>query len=236
MARARIFSAGAAPAAQVNLFVDGQSLKNDIIASGVAGQDASRGNPFPRNAVQEFRIITNNYKAEYQKASSAIITAVTKSGGNTWEGSTFLDYQNKDLVSLDTFTASPPCDSTPTFVKPDYTRYLFGGSAGGPLIKDKLFFFGTYEGNFQHRLGTVQLSGDPANYPPAIGSFDISSHQAPFKENLGFAKLTYNMSDKQLLEFTGNLRKEHDTRDFGGQFAGPDKTFSAADNQISNVY
>lgn len=49
------------------MFVDGKSLKNDIINGGVVGQDASRGNPFPRNAVQEFRIITNNFKAEYQK-------------------------------------------------------------------------------------------------------------------------------------------------------------------------
>jgi hypothetical protein len=45
------------------VFIDGQSYKNDIIAGGVIGQDASRGNPFPRNAVQEFRIITNNFKA-----------------------------------------------------------------------------------------------------------------------------------------------------------------------------
>ena len=44
------------------------------------------------------------------------------------------------------------------------------------------------------------------------------------------------MSDKQLLEFTGNLRKEYDTRDFGGQFSGTDRAFSAADNQHSNVY
>src|SRR5665213_1805441 len=186
------FSAGAQPAEQVNLFVDGQSYKNDIITGGVAGQDASRGNPFPRNSIQEFRVITNNYKAEYQKASSAIITAVTKSGGNTWEGSTFLDYQNKDLVALDTFAAHQHA-TDPNFVKPDYSRYLFGGSAGGPIIKDKLFFFGTYAGNFQNRLGTVNLGGDPTNYPPAIAGFDKSSHQAPFRENLGFAKLTYNM-------------------------------------------
>jgi len=74
------FAAGAQPAEQINVFIDGASYKNDIITGGVAGQDASRGNPFPRNAIQEFRIITNNFKAEYQKASSAIITAVTKSG------------------------------------------------------------------------------------------------------------------------------------------------------------
>ncbi|HMA02549.1 MAG TPA: TonB-dependent receptor, partial [Gemmatimonadaceae bacterium] len=234
-ATAKTFTAGALPAAQVNVFVDGTSLKNDITASGVAGQDASRGNPFPRNAVQEFRVITNNYKAEYQKASSAIITAVTKSGGNSWEGSAFVDYQNKGLTTIDTFTAVTK-GATPGFKKPDYTRYLFGGSAGGPLIKDKLFFFGSYEGNFQNRLGTVKLNGDPALYPSAIGGFDVSSHQAPFRENLGFAKLTYNMSDKQLLEFTGSLRRENETRDFGGQFSGPDRTFSSADDQRNNVY
>jgi hypothetical protein len=234
-ATAKTFSAGALPAEQVNLFVDGASYKNDILTGGVAGQDASRGNPFPRNAVQEFRVVTNNYKAEYQKASSAILTAVTKSGGNTWEGSAFVDYQNKDLVTIDTFTAVRK-GGDPTFTKPDYSRYLFGGSAGGPLIKDKLFFFGSYEGNFQNRFGTVRLNGNPADYPGAISGFDISSHQAPFRENLGFAKLTYNMSDKQLLEFSGNLRREGETRDFGGQFSSPDQTFSAADDQRSNVY
>ena len=234
-ATSKTFQAGALPAEQVNVFIDGASYKNDIVTGGVAGQDASRGNPFPRNAVQEFRIITNNYKAEYQKASSAIITAVTKSGGNTWEGSAFLDYQNKGLTTIDTFTAVTK-GATPGFKKPDYSRYLFGGSAGGPLIKDKLFFFGSYEGNFQNRLGTVKLSGDPATYPGAIGGFDQSSHEAPFRENLGFAKLTYNMSDNQLFELSGSLRKEYDTRDFGGQFSGPDQTYSRADNQNSNVY
>src|SRR2546422_10637123 len=55
---------------------------HDALPICVAGQDASRGNPFPLNAIQEFRVITENYKAEYQKASSAIITATTKSGGD----------------------------------------------------------------------------------------------------------------------------------------------------------
>ena len=229
------FSAGALPAEQVNLFVDGASYKNDIITGGVAGQDASRGNPFPRNAVQEFRVITNNYKAEYQKASSAIITALTKSGGNTWEGSVFLDYQNKDLVGLDSF-ATVRKSKDPAFTKPDYSRFLFGASAGGPLIKDKLFFFGTYEGNSQNRTGTVRLGGTPSKYPAAIAGFDVASHSSPFREQLGFAKLTYNMSDKELFEFSANVRKESDIRDFGGQFSGPDQTYSAADDQRNNVY
>ena len=230
------FTAGALPAEQVNLFVDGASYKNDIITGGVAGQDASRGNPFPRNAVQEFRVITNNYKAEYQKASSAIITALTKSGGNSWEGGIFVDYQNKGLVGLDTFAKVNKAKNPTSFTQPDYSRYLFGASVGGPLIKDKLFFFGTYEGNNQNRTGTVRLGGTPATYPSAIGGFDVASHPSPFREQLGFAKLTYNMSNNQLLEVSGNLRQESDIRDFGGQFSGPDQTYSAADDQRNNVY
>ncbi|HVH10298.1 MAG TPA: carboxypeptidase-like regulatory domain-containing protein, partial [Gemmatimonadales bacterium] len=81
----RTFVAGAYGPAygadQVNVFVDGASYKNDILRGGVVGQDRSRGNVFPRNSVQEFRVITQNYKAEYQKASSGIIVATTKSGG-----------------------------------------------------------------------------------------------------------------------------------------------------------
>src|SRR5437762_9397743 len=99
----RTFSAGGSTANQVNVFVDGTSLKNDLTGGGVAGQDASRGNPFPRNAIQEYRVISQNFKAEYQKASSAIISATTRSGGNTWSGNAFFGYQDRGLVALDTF-------------------------------------------------------------------------------------------------------------------------------------
>src|SRR6266550_4748442 len=74
---------------QINVFVDGASYKSDIMRGGVVGQDRTRGNLCPRNSVQEFRVITQNYKAEYQKASSGIIVATTKSGGNTWQGNAF---------------------------------------------------------------------------------------------------------------------------------------------------
>ena len=83
----RTIQAGGQPANAVNLFVDGTSFKNDLTGGGIAGQDASRGNPFPQNAIQEYRVISQNFKAEYQKASSAVITATTKSGTNEWQGS-----------------------------------------------------------------------------------------------------------------------------------------------------
>src|SRR5690242_8605424 len=99
-----IVAAGQPPEA-VNLFVDGATYKNDVLRGGVAGQDASKGNPFPQSAVQEFRVVTQNYKAEYQKASSVIITATTRSGGNQWEGDAFASGVGNSYVAKDAFAA-----------------------------------------------------------------------------------------------------------------------------------
>jgi TonB dependent receptor len=231
----KTFASGALPSDNINVFIDGQSFKNDLTIGGVVGQDASRGNPFPRNAVQEFRIITNNFKAEYQKASSAIITAATKSGGNRWEGSVFTAYQNKGLVALDTFQRKDQATNPGTFEEPDYSRVLTGISAGGPLVRDKLFFFGAYEGNYQNRQGVTRFKGDPATWPPAVAALQGEAHTSPFRSSLGFAKLSYNPSQKQLFELTGNLRIESDKRRFGGQFGDVFRAFEAGENVRNNV-
>jgi hypothetical protein len=233
----KTFASGALPADNINVFVDGQTLKNDITIGGVVAQDASRGNPFPRNAVQEFRIVTNNYKAEYQKASSAIITAATKSGGNEWEGSFFTGYQNKGLVALDTFQLKDKNDPTRTtpFQEPDYSRVLTGLSAGGPLVRDKLFFFGAYEGNYQNRQGVSRFNGDPATWPAGVTALQGDAHTSPFRSTLAFAKLSYNKSESQLFELTGNLRLETDKRRFGGQFGDVNRAFEAGENLRNNV-
>src|SRR3989442_2784304 len=93
-------TAGGLDATQINVFIDGVSYKNDVLQGGVVGQDASRGSPFPQNAVQEFQVLTQNYKAEHEKASSAIITAGTRSRAKRWYAVVFPVYQDKKLLSL----------------------------------------------------------------------------------------------------------------------------------------
>ena len=105
---------GGLDATQINVFIDGVSYKNDVLDGGVVGQDSSRGSPFPQNAVQEFQVLSQNYKAEHEKASSLVITAVTKSGGNRWSGEGFLFYQNKNLVANEHF-AEKRGDPKPTY-------------------------------------------------------------------------------------------------------------------------
>src|SRR5207302_9492279 len=146
----RAFWYGGQGPGQVNVFSEGASVKTDLtggesgIHGGTFGQDASRGNPFPRNAVQEYRVITQNFKAEYQQSSGAIIVATTRAGGNLWSGGASFGYQNKDLVAEDSLSKA----QIPRFPKPGSTRYIASFSSGGQLIKDTLLFFGSYDGTY----------------------------------------------------------------------------------------
>jgi outer membrane receptor protein involved in Fe transport len=223
-----VTAGGQAPSA-INLFIDGTSFKNDLTQGGIAGQDASRGNPFPRNAVQEYRVISQNFKAEYQKATSAVITATTKSGTNTWSGNALFGFQNKSMVALDSFQRVDK-KNNPNFTKPDYKRTLAALSAGGPIIKDKLFVFGSYEGNYQDRNNRVafNIPTGPSGFA-ALDTVNLAQYNgnfgSPFRETLLFGKLTDQINDKSSAEFSISNRHETDVRDFGGNSA-----FSTANN------
>ena len=215
----RTVSAGGQAPSSVNLFVDGTSFKNDLTQGGIAGQDASRGNPFPRNAVDQYRVIAQNFKAEYQKASSAVITATTKSGGNVWSGNALVGYQNASMVQLDTFQQADKRTNPATFVRPPYNRTLSALSIGGPIVKDRIHVFGSYEGNFQNRSNRVFIPTPPAGFP-ALDTVDLAQYNgnfgSPFRESLLFGKLSGEINDKSSAELSFSNRHETDVRDFGG--------------------
>src|SRR4029453_13776766 len=195
--------------------------KNDVLNGGVVGQDSSRGNPFPQNAVQEFRVITQNFKAEYEKSSSTLITAVTRSGGNDFHGDGFAEYQNKDLVATDDCAEFVRCTGAPrsaTFTKPDFTRWQAGVSVGGPIIKASLHFFGPWEYNDQQRNVTVSFGPQAGLLPPAV--FDAfepltGNFPSPFKENLAFGKVSWQAAPRDVVDFTAFHPPAHEAKDAG---------------------
>jgi hypothetical protein len=210
---------------QVNVFIDGVSLKSNLQQGGIVGQDVSRGNPFSQLAVQEFRVLTSNFKAEYEDAGTAIITAITKSGTNDLHGELFGTFQNSDMISRD-FLQKRNDDDV------NLKRYQFGAALGGPIIKDKLFFFANYEGNIQDRALTVTPGPIPPGETLPFDPQDFAgSFKSPFREHLGFAKLNWEINDRQSLEVSGSIRKETDLRDFGGQAA-----LSKASSVKNDVY
>src|SRR5262249_18877526 len=97
------------------------------------------------DSVTETKITTQNYDAEFGKAVAGVVTAQTKSGSNTFHGSAFGFRRSDANQARDPFTQFQPDPVTKRII-PASRWGQFGGSIGGPIIKDKLFFFGDYQG------------------------------------------------------------------------------------------
>src|SRR5213594_3308916 len=111
------------------------------------------------DAVREFNVLGHTYGVEYGKRAGAQVTIVTTSGTNQWRGSVFEYLRNNALDTRNFFdVANAP---NPTKVPP-FQRNQFGGAVGGPIRKDKMFFFGNYEG-FRERLAVSQFGYVPSS-------------------------------------------------------------------------
>lgn len=99
-------------------------------------------NPNP-DAIAEFRVLENNYSAEYGRNAGGIVSVVTKSGTNEWHGSAF-EYLRNDALAANTYfnKNAVPVPVAKNILK----RHQFGGTFGGPVVKDKAFFFFSYQG------------------------------------------------------------------------------------------
>src|SRR5205807_1432609 len=96
------------------------------------------------SAIREFQVNTSNYSAEYGRSAGGVVNAVTKSGTNALHGEAFWFYRSSDFGAFNPFQTivpAPPAPNVAIPVKPEDKRHQFGGNIGGPIIKDKLFFF-----------------------------------------------------------------------------------------------
>src|SRR5258705_2871281 len=125
---------------QNNYRLDGVSL-NDY-ANGAPG--SVLGGSLGVDAIQEFSVLTSNYSAEYGKTSGGVVNAITRSGTNQIHGSAYEFLRNSHLDARHFFDAA----GKPT---PPFKRNQFGGAVGGPIIKNRTFFFVDYEGTRQSK-------------------------------------------------------------------------------------
>ena len=119
--------------------------QNIYLLDGVSNSDLSgnaqsaSGQLAGAETIKEFQIITNNYSAEYRSQAGAIVSAVTKSGTNAFHGSLY-EFLRNDALDAAKWEENKGGGKSP------FHRNQFGGSVGGPIFKDKTFFFGSYEG------------------------------------------------------------------------------------------
>ncbi|MGC2196326.1 MAG: carboxypeptidase regulatory-like domain-containing protein, partial [Terriglobales bacterium] len=123
------------------------------------------------DSVEEFRILTNTFDAEYGRNSGSVVNVVTKSGTNQFHGNVYEFHRNRPLNARGYF------DTT----KPAFIMNQFGGTLGGPIKKDQTFFFGSYEG-LRRRQGQ---SGDTVAVPDSLERLGNFSEGAPFGGVIG---------------------------------------------------
>jgi hypothetical protein len=138
------------------IFVNGQHFSGTAFElDGTDNQDPILGiivvNP-NLDAIQESKIALQNYDAEFGKAVAGVVTVQTKSGSNEFHGSGFYDWRGNDQAARNPFT------NAPGVALPNASFKQFGGAVGGPIIKNKLFFFGDYQGTRQTNGISNQLT------------------------------------------------------------------------------
>ncbi|HWQ52497.1 MAG TPA: TonB-dependent receptor [Bryobacteraceae bacterium] len=128
---------------------------NNILLDGVTNNNDRQGgrttitlNP---DAVEQFRVVTNNLSAEFGRSGGALISVLTKSGSNQPHGSAFWFLRNDNMDAATTFEAR-------VNRKPEFRRNQFGGTLGGPIVRNHTFFFFSYQGLRQDRPSIVQYS------------------------------------------------------------------------------
>ena len=200
---------GAQSASAINVYIDGVGQKNYVLQGGITGQDSSRGNPFPQLGIGEYKVITQNYKAEYDQLSGAAVTAITKSGTNEFHGEIFDQYTDQN------WRAKTPAEDA-AGVKSDTEEKDYGMAVGGPIIKDVMHFFFAYEAkDYVTPVAVVPGSPLPGPLPPEAAA-QAGPTSIPFNQDLYFGKIDWLPSESDLVELTGRYRKEAQRDNVGG--------------------
>jgi len=200
-----------------SLTVDGTDNNNNFFGQTLGRTGSGRAPyQFSQDAVQEFQVNSNGYSAELGRAGGAVINVVTKSGTNTLHGTAFEFFRDRGLNANDPIYSlqrafllgagkAPP-------LKPGYHFNQFGGNVGGPVIKDKLFFFFDYDGQ-------RNVTGNPilVTLPTPVNAFQttavnylssrINNYNRTFNQNVYLGKGDWNISERNQLSARYNAQR-----------------------------
>jgi len=195
--------------------VDGAN-NNQAFFSESRGRASSGAYVYSLDSIREYQVSASNYSAELGQAAGGVVNAVTKSGANAFHGDAFEYLRNADFNALDSFPKSQKI-----YVQPIHQWNQFGGSLSGPILKDKLFFYATYDGSRKVNPVTYTSSAVfPQTCPTGIsttlcsaantylsgltGSFPRATNQ-----DIGFGRLDYQINAANHLSTSFDLMDYH---------------------------
>ena len=183
---------------QIDVNVDGADNKDNVVGSMLQN--------FAYESIQEFQVLQHRWTAESGRSVGGVVNVISKSGTNDFHGSGFFNFRSKGLRARDFF------EKQTTDPKPDYDREEFGGSLGGRIIKDKLFFFGALE-RFRERQN---LLVNPALLPQIAAIPGVTASPTiplPYNDTLLTIKIDHAISDKQTMFYRYAFQKNDSPND-----------------------
>ncbi len=193
-----------------NITVDGGDNNDEVVGGTLAN--------FPEDSVQEFQIATSRYTAEVGRSGNSIINVVTRSGANEYHGDAFLFVRNRDLQALPaTFDRSQPT--------PPFDRQQYGGSMGGPLVKDKTWWFAS--GEYRHQNSDVQTGARDFTTDQILNT----SAAAPLRDALFSARVDHQINPANTLLARYSFNRSTDTA--AAEASQPTAVSTAAERQDS---
>src|SRR5437870_3890592 len=160
------------PAPNSGLNINGARARSNMVS--VDGADAVDNSvngiraTVSQEAVQEFQLILSNYNAEYGRAMGGVVNIVTKGGANDVHGNLFGFLRNKRFQARNPFSVEvDPLTGAVSPVKQAYTRVQAGATIGGPIVKDKTFYFLSYETTRRQETGFTNIGENNFNFVPA---------------------------------------------------------------------
>jgi len=184
-----------------NVNVDGVDYNNPFFGGIRGGERSNNAFTIPQESIKEFQVVASGYSAEFGRSTGGIVNAVTKAGNNDWHGSAFYSNRNKKVSRTNEFFRSVEDNLNLNLapgvprrkVVPAPTQQQFGGSFGGPIKKDRAFFFFAYEqqefsNNRQVFFDPLSLTTSKANTAEAFSYY--TSLQVPFTQTNDAKALT----------------------------------------------
>jgi outer membrane receptor protein involved in Fe transport len=200
-----------------SLTVDGTDNNNTFFGQTLGRTGSGRAPyQFSQDAVQEFQVNTNGYSAEFGRAGGAVINVITKSGTNAFHGTGFEFFRDRGLNANDPIYdlqfASAVVAGRPVPLKPGYHFNQFGGNVGGPIVKDRTFFFFDYDGQRNNTGNPILVTlPTPANaFQTAAVNFlaaRTNSYNRTFDQNVYLGKIDHNFNSHNQLSGRYNAQR-----------------------------
>ncbi len=210
--RVGTFSVGGSTGRNLNITIDGGDNKDNAVGGILQN--------FTMESIQEFALSTQRFSAANGRSGGALLSVVSKSGSNTFHGSAFGFFRDDKfnanapaLLAKANSTLFDPGDA----IKPPFNRQQFGGSVGGPIVKDKFFFFGAYERTRERGNSIVPtFAFNEIQLLEPLGYQAVRFLPQPFDDHQYTVKLDYNAASNHALSFRFAGQNNHGLNDQAG--------------------